>query len=300
MLYFFHGQDTYRSRRAAHEIVDRFREKYDADLHVYWFDAEEERDPERMGEAARTGSLFSAKRMVVIERLCTQEALFESMQDVIAESAGRKDVFVILWEEKIAHDGRRKAEVCEKFADETQEFEPLKGPALVRWVSREAAARGVTLTDAVRSNLAAEGNNLWGVVNTLEKGALIAPHELEHSALSFSNVFALGDAFFISPAEAARHLSSLLASGENEHSLFGYLTNYTRKLLAIRAAAAEGRSMPADLKPFVVQKGLALVRRLPPGILTNRLRQFYEEDWKIKNGLSTPRESLFSMLLAKD
>lgn len=283
-----------------HDIVDQYREKYGADLRVHWFDAEEERDAGRIKEALGSGSLFSAKSMVVIERLCVVDPLFESVRDVIAQSAGRKDMFVILWEAGSTHETRRRAEVCEKAADHMQEFEPLKGPALARWVNKEAGARGVELTDVVRSHIAAHGNDLWSVVNALEKSALVALSEHADSRVASSNVFALGDTFFTSPAEAAHHLFSLLAAGEKEHGLFGYLINHTRKLLLIRASAAGGRPMPADLKPFVIQKGLALVRRMPPGMLTNRLRQFYEEDWKIKNGLSTPRESLFSMLLSKN
>lgn len=300
MLHFYHGQDTYRSRRAVHVLVDQYREEYGADLRVHWFDAEEEREAGRMKEALGSGSLFSAKSIVVVERLCGSDILFESMRDAVRKSAGRKDMFVILWEAGITHETRRRAEVCEKAADHIQEFEPLKGPALARWVSKEAVARGVVLTDAVRSHVAAEGSDLWRIVNVLEKSALAAPSEYADGHVPSSNVFLLGDTFFTSPAEAAHHLSSLLTAGEKEHGLFGYLVNYTRNLLVIRASVASGRPMPADLKPFVIQKGLALVRRMPPGMLTSRLRQFYEEDWKIKNGLSTPRESLFSMLLSKN
>ena len=252
-----------------------------------------------MKEAFGSGSLFSAKSVVAVERLCASNVLFERMRDMVSQSAGRKDILVILWEAGITHEMRRWAEVCEKAADHTQEFEPLKGPALARWINKEAATRGIELTDAVRSHVAAEGSDLWRVIGALEKSALVAPTDYAHHPAP-SNVFALGDAFFTSPAEAAHHLSSLLAAGEKEHGLFSYLVNYTRNLLLIRASVAGGRPMPANLKSFVIQKGLALVRRMPPGMLTSRLRQFYEEDWKIKNGLSTPRESLFTILLASE
>lgn len=283
-----------------HVLVDQYREKYGTDLRVHWFDAEEERDAGRMKEALGSGSLFSAKSMVVVERLCGLDIVFESMRDAVRQSVGRKDIFVILWEAGSTHETRRRAEVCEKSADHVQKFDPLKGPALARWVDKEAAARGVELTDAVRSHIAAEGSDLWRVVNVIEKSALVAPSEYADGRAPSSNVFLLGDTFFTSPAEAAHHLFSLLAVGEKEHGLFAYLINYTRTLLLIRASAAGGRPMPAEVKPFVIQKGLALVRRMPPGMLTGRLRQFYEEDWKIKNGLSTPRESLFSMLFSKN
>lgn len=281
-----------------HDMVDQYGVKYGADLRVHWFDAEEERDTGRMKEAFGSGSLFSAKSMVVVERLCSSDILFESMRDTVPQSAGRKDMFVILWEAGITHETRRRAEVCEKFADHMQKFEPLKGPALARWIEKEATARGITLTDVVRRHVVAEGSDLWSVVNVLEKSVLVASFEFADGRAPPSNVFLLGDTFFTSPAQAAQHLSSLLAEGEKEYGLFAYLINYTRTLLLIRASAAGGRPMPADVKPFVIQKGLALVRRMPPGMLTSRLRQFYEEDWKIKNGLSTPRESLFSMLLS--
>lgn len=116
-----------------------------------------------------------------------------------------------------------------------------------------------------------------------------------------TSIFRLGDTFFTSPREGLRTLLGLLHDGHEDFNLFSYLANHSRALLTIKHCNDAGRSVPPEcgIHPFVIKKAAALMRGLPKEKLLVSLRQFFEEDYKIKTGASRPRDSLLSLLADK-
>lgn len=116
-----------------------------------------------------------------------------------------------------------------------------------------------------------------------------------------ATIFALGDTFFISPREGLRTLLGLLHDGHDDFTLFSYLANHVRTLLTVKHYGDAGKNVPSSrgIHPYVMKKAAALARGLSQEKLAISMRQFFDEDRKIKTGLSKPRDSLFSLLTDK-
>ncbi len=114
-------------------------------------------------------------------------------------------------------------------------------------------------------------------------------------------IFRLGDNFFSSSREGLRSLLQLLNQGHDEMNIFSYLANHARSLLTIKAYAERNQPLPssAGIHPYVAQKAAAIVRPHTTFSLTTIFKRFFQEDAKIKTGLSKPRESLFRLLLSR-
>lgn len=116
-----------------------------------------------------------------------------------------------------------------------------------------------------------------------------------------ASVFTLGDHFFFSTREGLRHLLQLLDQGHDETGIFSYLTNHARTFLTVKHYAGRKTPVPKTLgiHPFVVKKADLAVRTLTIPNLESSLGRFFREDHKIKTGVSTFRDSLFSLILKK-
>lgn len=113
-----------------------------------------------------------------------------------------------------------------------------------------------------------------------------------------ATVFHLGDSFFSSPRAGIKTLLELLHQGHDDFSLFAYLSNHARTLLTVKSYAEKNLPVPSShgIHPFVVKKTSALVRPMAQEYLRKHVRRFFEEDIKIKTGLSKPKESLLNIL----
>ena len=163
----------------------------------------------------------------------------------------------------------------------------------------EARKRGLQLSPQELSELELLGGDLWGIVNFLEKMAIAgsAPSLIKNS--NESNIFHLGDTFFVSQRSGLRHLLGLIQRGEDEFNLFSYLVGRARSILAICHFFERRKPVPANqgIHPFVVKKITSLAPYTSSDKMQKFISGFFEEDRKIKTGLSRPRESLINILL---
>ncbi|MEK7542028.1 MAG: hypothetical protein AAB533_04220 [Patescibacteria group bacterium] len=299
MNYFLYGPDTYRSRGKLREIIDAYREKHAGGvLDLHRFDAAED-DLQEFRLGCRGGSLFAAKKLIVLERPFTVPHQFDIARSALADAqSASADMMVVVWDGALDAEAKKRFKDVETYIDKSQEFTPLSGTALQRWIAEEAVARGAALSPAERTALAMScGGDLWTGSQEIEKAALGRAAGAAAPAARHS-VFDLGDSFFLAPVPARRILLSLIRAGEDEMGLFTYLASHARKLLVIKSYSERGVSPPASAKihPFVVKKASRQVAMLSLENLTRALSRFLEEDRRIKTGMSTARESLLRML----
>lgn len=297
MIYILFGEDTYRSRHKLKEIIEEYRKKAGPDFNLEKLDAEES-DLTSLKNIIQGGSLFSPKKLVIVEGAFSSTGNFSRLFEAACRAGKFKDTFLILWDRGLLAEGFKKLEEVRPLTDKVQEFKPLSGRVLQGWMEEEAKKRGVKLSPAHLAQLAAFGPNLWAVANELDK---ISVNEESNVKYPISNIsiFHLGDTFFTKRGEALYNLLQLLYQGHEDFSLFSFLVNHGRTLLIVKSYLDKGMSVPAHhhLHPFVIKKASALARGLSQEKFQTLPGKFFEEDFRIKVGLSQPRESLLRILL---
>lgn len=299
MIFILYGSDTYRSRKKLNEIVAEYRTKTGSSLNLHRLDMEEH-EPAELKVTLEVQSLFASKKLVVVEHAWSGQsgAAAAMLEERITDIAGSKDLIVIVWDGELNPLQKKQAAKLEKQAAKSQEFEALQGEHLVRWIRAEAASQGVPLGTSDAGKLALLGDS-WAIVRSLEKMAATGSLETVPSARKLT-IFQLGDAFFQNSTAGIRVLQELLDQGEDEFALFSYLAGHTRTLAAVKYYADKHQPIPASQKihPFVAKKAGALVRAISMQRLRQTIQRFFEEDVKIKTGLSKPGESLLNILLS--
>lgn len=296
VLLILHGPDTYRSRRKLREIIEEYCKKAVGNFNLHRFDAEEN-DLSGVNQLMEASSLFGGKKLVVVENALSSENFKSS------EFKSLKDTIVVFWDRELNEQGKKHLAEIEPYADKTQEFKNLTKEHARQWIQEEAKHRGVRLYPAHLAYLDQFGSDLWAVSNELDKVAAGSSAEFKNLPQAGSrsvNIFTLGDTFFTSKKEALRILLGLMHEGHDEFNIFSYLLNHARTLLTVKAYSEMREPLMAShgIHPFVIKKAAAIVRGLSMMELRQVFQRFFEEDLRIKIGLSTPRDSLFGMLVS--
>lgn len=199
MILFLHGDDTYRSREKLRELKEKFLREVDpSGSNLVTIDGTTANASEVWGAIAAQ-SFLVRKRMVVIERIGAQKS--SAAREEVAALLERipEDVIAVFWEEKSraptggrgeSRGAKRRGIPAKKKAagvivtakrsdplftkllegKYAQEFAPLEGVALTRWVVDAAKALGAAIApDATRDLITIVGADLWRMRNEIEK-----------------------------------------------------------------------------------------------------------------------------------
>ena len=298
MIYFLHGQDTYRSRQKLHEIIAAFREKAGGMLNVMRVDAEEQ--PDAVFDVGRTGSLFAEKELVVIERASgSRGEAQEYLESRVGDWAKSKTLTVIFWEGELKN-GDGLAAILAKAAAKAQEFRPLPAVAVRRRIAAEAAVRKIRLAPREADILVARfGSDLWSLSNELWK--IRDGWSVESAQAREENVWAFTDAFFKRPRSAFRALTRLLESGHEAMYLVGALASALRALTRVWWGARTGKlkKAGAGLHPFVVRKNAELARNLTLDSIARCYDRLVAADVEQKTGVLPPPLPLVKLVLQR-
>ena len=323
MILLLYGSDTYRSQQKLQEIIEEYRKKSGGDFHphtksgdinleanrnahfgvgvnLHRIDAETE-GLEYLKSATDATSLFSAKKLIVVENAFLAKKDVEVLASVVPKAARAEDTIVVLWEKELNEEGRKKLEKYGKYFDKTYEFKPLAGPHLRSWILNEARKRDLRLSPQEMSEFEILGGDLWELSNILDRVAVSGKVASGRVPASEENIFHLGDTFFTSRNSALKTLLNLIRKGEDEVGIFSYLVSHARQILAVQHFWERKKAVPASqgIHPFVVKKITALAPRISSGEIRRIMGRFFEEDRKIKTGRSTPKDSLINILVSR-
>ena len=298
MIYILYGPDTYRSRKKLNEIIFEYREKTGSVFDLHRIDADEN-DLSGLKTLVGMQSLFSSKKLVIVENALATTDKFEILKNILPPLKNLSDTVVVLWDRGLDDKAKKRLEEILSLASKVQEFKNLTGEILRRWIEAEASRRGIRLYPVHWAHFDILGGDLWAISNELDKIGLLEDGGTTTPLFSERTVFQLSDTFFTHPKDALRHLLALLHHGHDEFQLFSYLASHNRKLLLIKHHLDQKRAIPKDLgiHPYVVQKTSPILRQVPSGHLEEFLQRFFSEDVKIKTGLARPVESLFRLLI---
>ncbi|MFA6393539.1 MAG: DNA polymerase III subunit delta [Patescibacteria group bacterium] len=331
MIIFLYGPDDFRAKRKLNELKEKFRReinKTGTDLAEIDGEKATLRD---INELIAPASLFSKKRMVVVENIFLNKStsIFgELAKLLIKEEKGEN---IIIFRDSIAKKDKLtgpKAELFKLLSGQkySQEFLNLSRSDLIKWVKSEALASEAEVSPEAATLLSALSENLWQAKNELEKiiafkkASLLLNSSEEKNASTpvmieeqdvynmvrgklDTNIFSLTDAIGAgNKGQALKLLEEQIESGAAETYLLTMILRQFKIILRIRDAldsGGNGRSIASSLKlhPFIVQKGISQARFFSPKILKKILSRLVRMDYELKTGQGDLKTGL-TMLIA--
>lgn len=190
MIIFLYGEDTYRSREKLKELKEKFIEKADPSGNSVVVINGEATNMEKINEAVAAHSLFSRKRLIIIENIFNNKSkeLINQVAEYInkilnaekkdkKKSAGgdstsdKEDNVIIFWDDISGEKmGRNKLYTCLSKAEFCQNFKPLSNTETVAWIREKAKTKGINIRQQAAVRLSSLfGSDLWQIGNEINK-----------------------------------------------------------------------------------------------------------------------------------
>ncbi|MBU2101434.1 hypothetical protein KKH05_01825 [Patescibacteria group bacterium] len=175
MVITLYGADSYRRIKKLNELVNSFIEKRGAVSHER-FSLEEEEDFDRLNSFIRTPSMFSPKKLVVLDDPFEYPKTKE-LKDLLKTNTDEENTNIIINTEK-------KFKPAFKFLTESpnkfEEYNPLKGRELDKFIETEAKLLGISLKPneiGLLKDLV--GADTWRIMTELERVSLTQGKDVE-------------------------------------------------------------------------------------------------------------------------
>lgn len=317
-LFLVHGADGFRARLRAYELVARLshgedprssdiaalprRPAFAEGLGVTRLFAREA-GPQDILMATRSDGLFTAadERRVVLVEQAEALAAASVLRDVPQEAA-----LVLVAEVKLAPRGRAGdegaslAEIVRELGGVVEELGPLGEGDVEDWIERRAAALGVRLDSAARTELARTvGSDLERVDRELEKLRAYAMEEMVRAEDVRLLVPGAVEAVVFDLTGAVLHkdvrtavatLERLFELDEPPLRLLGLLVWQFRVLLVAAGARSDAELERAARQTGLSRGALLRARRIAAGVRPSLVARAYESlyaaDVALKGGLS--------------
>lgn len=330
MIIFLYGEDTYRSRNKLNELKEKFKHDIDQSGDSIANIDGETATMEKIGELVSPTSLFTRKRMVIIENIFSskKQKLFSDLIVYLKKSKGSEENIIIFREEITSSDKlpKYKNDLL-KFLEKqeyVQEFKSFSNTEAIAWAKKEVNKRGGKISQqAARELTALLGSDLWQTSNEIDKllayrlgreEKIIAggePPEIGYEDVKTlvrgkfdENIFALTDAIGNkNKALAIKLFEEQLEAGLNDSYLITMIVRQFKILLQIKTALDQGNTSRKiinilKLHPFVVQKGINQARNFSEVLLKGILSQLVVIDSRIKTGRGEAKVML-NLLMAR-
>ena len=186
MIFFLYGEDTYRSREKLKKIKDKFLHDIDPGGSSLIVVDGETATMEKINEAAGAPSLFTKRRMIVIERILINKnkILFDQILTYLknvnsADVTRKKEAeqpkthknILVFWDD-ITGEGLATNKLFQFLIKQqyTQQFKLLSNTEAVDWMKKEVKARGARIQhQAALSLTSLLGSNLWQLSHEINK-----------------------------------------------------------------------------------------------------------------------------------
>ncbi len=261
MLYLFFGEDTYRSRQALHEFMEKLPQSQNQPLSVSWLSPDTFNNAD-FEEIARTGNLFGGKYLVVCEGLLKEPETADFVAKNLKACALSENIF-LFWEENLESP---ISAAFEKHAENISEFKPLSALKARNWLEKEAEKRKISLASGLCGELIEQyGANLWSLSQELEKHGLAPKTNIPLIKKENKiNIFHIADAI----AEKDRGRAWLLfqkalLAGLDPEEIFWKIVWQVKNLMLIKKLSLSSEKKIIEVTkfhPYVVKKTLSASR----------------------------------------
>ncbi|MDP3985588.1 MAG: DNA polymerase III subunit delta [bacterium] len=300
MVILIHGEDTLRSREWLHELIAKFREKFDPD----GYNVTRISDPNDLAalhDAVGAPPFFGSKRMVIAENFfgaAKQEKDLGKITERIPEST-----ILIFWEsteEKILEKQKLFQKLLGQKEVKTYTFQPLSAAAFLSWAKTQAEKQKVSFARGAFEHFCARvGVNTWAAQTELEKLSVLKQPVTQNDVVDLVSGNSEGTIFAFVDAIAARDAKKVSAELSRER-LQGtapaqLIAMVSRQVRLLRSASdymamhpgATAAEMAEIFRwhPFVAKKTMAQARGFQKEQLKNFSNIVFETDRAMKTGL---------------
>jgi DNA polymerase III delta subunit len=189
MVIFLYGEDSFRRKRKYAEIVSEFIAK-NGNLGFSDFDSGE---TDKFLEAVKNRSIFSPRTLIGIKDADLDnlpESTLSAFKSTLSRIADSKETIVL-----VSSIGRELPEGMAFLTESpamVQEFAALPKEKLAFFVSKEAAARGIKLSEAdIKALISSFSGDLWAIGSELDKLSLAKARELPSPSATEPGYFEL-------------------------------------------------------------------------------------------------------------
>ncbi len=190
MIIFLYGENNFKAKQKINELKQKFFQEVDPNEHSFNVLDGISADLNEIGQTINTGSLFTKKRLTLIENVFSNKkpSFLEEFLDYLKKNnLDKSDDILIIYEPKIksqkgkivkaSSDRDAALNIKEKklfeFLSEqkfVQEFKSFSNSELVAWIKSEVEKRGSSIKPSAISELINHSNNdLWQINNEIEK-----------------------------------------------------------------------------------------------------------------------------------
>ncbi len=307
MIIFLYGPDTFRSRRLLREMKDKFIKDADQDGDSLDIVDGQSATISEINEKINTGSLFTKKRMVIINDIFKNKktTILAELLEILKRVATDDEKVIIIRDGELGgKEASLKADAKKLFTfllkqKYVQEFQLLKDNGLLSFIKKESNLYGKDISVAAATELVKRtGGDLWLVTQGIKKAALISEEKIislelikEATAETFSeDIFALTDALGARNKKLAlKIMEEQYLAGASDEYLIAMLIRQFRILLQLSEAAAsrlatDKIAQELKLHPFVVKKGLQQAKNFTSSQLLSYLNRLLKFDFNNKTG----------------
>lgn len=329
MLIFLYGQDTYRLQQKLKEIEEQYKKIHKGGLNLEKIDANYTSFREFWDNLFQR-SMFIKKKLFFLENTFSDETFKDEFSKKVKDIAKSQDIVVCFEKKEVPKTD--KLFLCLQKQAKCQSFKILTGQKLRTWVKKEFAKYGAEIEEkALNKLIDFVGSELWQMNNEIKKLAAYrrAPTKSRPPTSSMrSGVVIESDVkLFVKPKiepvifktidalaegnkkRALRLLQNHLEKGDSPFYVLKMISWQFRNLLLVKSSipesgfssywtVANSLSKKLNMKPFVVKKTIAQMKRFSFEELKKIYRKIFEADLAIKTGSIQAEEGL-RMLIAE-
>jgi len=296
MMFFLHGQDSFRSRQKLTDIIEGYKKAHKSGLSLIYFDAGQ-KDFSDFAAQLRSNSIFEEKKLAIVKNAFGDADFQENFLEGIKKFQDSKDIVVIYEAGKV--DQRTKFFKTLQKTAKCQDFSFLSGVLLKKWLAFEFEKIGAKISPrALDCFLARADGDLWRQENEIKKlasfkkGKEISVQDVELCVKQNSQ----NDIFKTIEALAAKNKSQALSllhqhldAGDNSLYLLSMFAYQFKNMLILKDLEERKKSLfLSGLHPFVVKKTQGLCRYFSLSQLKEIYRKIFQMDLQIKTGQLDP------------
>jgi len=275
----------------------------------------EETEFKNIKEAIQAQPFLAKSRLIIVNSLASKghKSIQEKFYDLIDNKEIPESNEVILFEAGKVKKNIRLYKIIKKLG-KIEEFNPLFGYQLNKWIENEVRNRGGKIGNGAISKLAAYvGNDLNQLNCEIDKLIVYKGNQeiteedisMQVKAKLDDNIFNFVDALGRKDKSTALQLlHEQIEQGQNEIYLLGMISYQLRNLISIKSLSDSGVNQNeiasrAKLHPYVVKKTMSQIRSFDLEKLKVMYHDLLEADISFKTGGAFNKKLLLDMLVMK-